>query len=54
VAAEASEHPAIAWLPAWPAQLPLEHAKLMSECEYLGSKLGVGPSVDEAEVCEEG
>ena len=51
--AEAGEDQAIAWLPAWPAQLPLQDAQLMSECEYLGPKLGVGPNTDKAEVCEE-
>ena len=24
----------------------------MSECEYLGPRLGVGPNADQAEVCE--
>src|SRR5262245_28229604 len=41
------------WLAAWLAKLPVEAAKWMSECGYLGAGLEVGPNANEAEVCEE-
>lgn len=47
------EQQAIARLPVGPAELPLQHAQLMSEWEYLGAKPGVEPNAGETEACEE-
>ena len=47
------EDEAVARLPARSAELPLEDAELMPECEHLSTELGVGALVDEAEVGEE-
>lgn len=52
-AADRGQEETIRGLPAWPADLPLEHPKLVTQSQDFGAQPGVGPAVDDQDLQEE-